>query len=129
LTLPDHSSFQFQSLQAADSGSYSGALDMWYGDLACHRLLGYPQLISNPMEVECQVVSQGIFMGNGDGDKDPRYGELVKGANQWQLLLQIDSDDNACMQWGNGGRLYYWIRSDDLARGKFDNVWVIFQSY
>jgi uncharacterized protein YwqG len=34
------------------------------GGLTHHHLLGYPQLIQNPMELECQLASNGIYCGN-----------------------------------------------------------------
>src|SRR5262245_2238035 len=35
-------------------------------------------------------------------------------ADNWQLVLQIDSDYDAGMQWGDGGRIYVCIRKRDL---------------
>ena len=59
---------------------------------------------------------------------DPRVAELSKGAMDWQLLLQIDSDENAGMRWGNAGMLYYWIKRDDLKARHFDDTWLVLQS-
>src|SRR5215831_7524583 len=36
-------------------------------------------------------------------------------ADSWQLVLQIDSDYESGMQWGDGGRIYVCIRKRDLA--------------
>jgi uncharacterized protein YwqG len=44
------------------------------------------------------------------------------------LLLQVDSDDVG-MMWGDGGRLYFWIREQDARRADFSNVWMILQCY
>ncbi len=38
------------------------------------------------------------------------------------LLLQIDSEEDAGMMWGDVGRLYWWMGKDELARRDFDNV-------
>lgn len=38
------------------------------------------------------------------------------------LLLQIDSEEDAGMMWGDVGRLYWWMDKDELARRDFDNV-------
>lgn len=40
---------------------YGCAADGW-GE--CTRLLGYPDVIQNPMEWQCEAVSRGIYMGN-----------------------------------------------------------------
>jgi uncharacterized protein YwqG len=45
------------------------------------------------------------------------------------LLLQIDSDDAIGWTWGDAGRLYFWIRKQDLAARRFDRVWTILQCH
>src|SRR6266699_4593953 len=53
-----------------------------------HRLLGHPDTIQDDMRLECQLASHGV-----KDISDPRATELSKGAMDWQLLLQIDSDE------------------------------------
>jgi len=62
-----------------------------------HRTLGHPDIIQN----------------------DPRVGDM-------RLLLQVDTDHAAGMDWGEG-RLYLWIEADDLAARAFDRVWLEYQ--
>ena len=50
-----------------------------------------------------------------------------RGAAEWLLLLQVDSDDVAQWMWGDCGRLYYWIRESDLRGRRFDRIWAILQ--
>lgn len=88
-----------------------------------HRLLGYPDTIQDDMRLQCQLASHGITDAN-----DPRMAEVSKGAMDWQLLLQVDSDENASMRWGNAGMLYYWIKSADLQARSFDTTWLVLQS-
>lgn len=45
----------------------------------------------------------------------------------WELLLRVDSDENANMMWGDVGRLYYLIRRQDLELRAFEKAWLIFQ--
>lgn len=40
-----------------------------------------------------------------------------------RLLLQVDAESNG-MEFGRGGRLYFFIRSQDLAARDFSRVWV-----
>jgi uncharacterized protein YwqG len=95
-----------------------------------HQLLGHPVPIQgNDMELECQLASHGVYVGDPKGYKDPRVKGLKAGASQWRLLLQIDSDDEAEMMWGDAGRLYFWITQDDLKNKRFENVWMISQCY
>ena len=94
-----------------------------------HRIAGFPEAIQNPMELECQLVSHGLYCGDSSGYRDPRASSLTAGAADWRLLLQLDSDDDVDWMWGDAGRLYFWIRNDDLRRAAFENVWCIEQCY
>jgi uncharacterized protein YwqG len=88
-----------------------------------HRLLGHPDTIQDDMRLECQLASHGVT-----DVSDPRASELSKRAMDWQLLLQIDSDEQAGMEWGNTGMLYYWIKKGDLQAHHFDTTWLVLQS-
>jgi uncharacterized protein YwqG len=41
--------------------------------------------------------------------------------------MQIDTDDDGGMMWGDCGRLYFWITDDALQRRAFDECWMILQ--
>ena len=88
-----------------------------------HRLLGNPNTIQDDMREECQLASNGIADAS-----DPRVGELLASAMEWQLLLQVDSDDNAGMRWASTGMLYYWLKRSDLQAQRFDASWLVLQS-
>jgi uncharacterized protein YwqG len=90
-------------------------------------MFGWPDLVQNPMQLECQLASNGIYVGGAAGWRDPRVPQLEGGAAEWMLLLQVDTDDEAGWMWGDSGTLYYWIRRPDLAAGRFDRIWMIFQ--
>ena len=93
-----------------------------------HHLFGYPSPIQdNDMDLECQLVSHGLYCGDTSGYKDPRAKELEPGRTDWTLLLQLDTDDETGMMWGDVGRLYFWIRKDNLKAGRFDDCWMILQ--
>jgi uncharacterized protein YwqG len=88
-----------------------------------HRLLGNPDTLQDDMRLQCQLTTHGVV----DMD-DPRVDELSKGAKDWQLLLQVDSDEHAGMRWANNGMLYHWIRQEDLQARQFDHTWLVLQS-
>ena len=96
-------------------------------DTATHRLLGHPDPIQNDMQLECQLVTSGLYCGDETGYDDPRAAALKPRATSWRLLLQIDSEEEAGMMWGDVGRLYYWLRRDHLAERRFDETWCILQ--
>lgn len=92
-------------------------------------MLGWPDEIQGPMELECQLVSRGLYCGDPSGYRDPRAEELSAGATEWRLLLQLDSDDRAEMMWGDGGRLYFWMREQDLVDRRFESAWAVLQCF
>lgn len=94
-----------------------------------HKLLGFADPIQGPMELECQLVTNGLYCGDPSGFKDPRATALAAGSSDWQPLLQIDSDERARMMWGDAGRLYFWMRAADLREQRFERAWLILQCY
>jgi uncharacterized protein YwqG len=96
---------------------------------ARHKLLGHAQPVQNPMELECALVTSGLYCGDQTGYEDPRAAEIGQQAERWRLLLQLDSDDHASMTWGDLGTLYFWIRDDDLAARRFERAWMILQCH
>jgi uncharacterized protein YwqG len=94
---------------------------------AYHHLLGHPETIQGDMQLECQLASHGLYCGDSSGYEDSLRAHLEEGAKDWRLLLQVDSDDDVGMMWGDVGRIYYWIREVDLRAGNFGNVWFVLQ--
>jgi uncharacterized protein YwqG len=92
-----------------------------------HHLLGHSDNVQGDMQLEAQLVTNGLYCGNPTGYRDPRRKTLEAGADDWMLLLQLDSDDSVGFMWGDIGMLYYWIRRDDLEAGCFDKVWMTMQ--
>ncbi|GBC61500.1 DUF1963 domain-containing protein [Desulfonema ishimotonii] len=108
--------------------NYAACLEELMGeDAAGHRLLGYPDTIQGDMQLACQLVSNGLFCGDPSGFNDPRARVLKAGMWDWQLLFQLTSDDPARMMWGDSGKVYFWIRQQDLARADFKKCWMMLQ--
>lgn len=106
----------------------SGLADAYYDGLPAHQVGGFPRPVqSDYMELEAQLASNGLNCGSSAGYNDPRAKELGTGAKDWTLLLQLDSDDDVDMMWGDCGRLYFWIREQDARSGDFNNVWMVLQ--
>jgi uncharacterized protein YwqG len=68
-------------------------------------------------------------MSSGDpaGYEGPRARALQAGARDWRLLLQLDTDEDLGVMWGDAGTIYFWIREADAAACRFDQSWVILQ--
>ena len=93
-----------------------------------HRMFGHPDAIQGCMQRMAQFISNGATLPKGVYSyyEHPRAIELMPGAHEWILLLQIDSaKDFAC--WGDWGSLYFWIKRSDLAASCFQNAWFFMQ--
>ncbi|MDI9865670.1 YwqG family protein [Flectobacillus sp. DC10W] len=101
--------------------------DKIYEDGNINKLLGYSDNIQGEMELECELVTNGLYCGDPSGYNDPSAKELEPNAKNWRLLLQIDSNDENDMMWGDCGRLYFWIKKEDLVNKQFDKSWFSLQ--
>ncbi len=113
--------------------------DEYYEKVGCYdewgnvtKLLGFPDVIQNPMEQECERVTRGYRCGNPkDFAKIPKseLPDIEEKSKEWILLFQmgtIETDDYELM-FGDCGHIYFWIRKTDLENRNFDNVWLILQ--
>ncbi len=132
-TLPEYDSYAIEALGLTNEEAdlYIELLENSYDDDddVIHSLLGYPVQIQGDMMLECQLVSNGLYCGDEVGYDDPKAEELKDGSRNWRLLLQIDTDDNADMMWGDSGMIYFWIEEENLKKKQFDKSWCILQCY
>ena len=99
-----------------------------FADLPRHQLGGLPSPVQGDnMELECQLASNGIDVGDSTGYVSPGAEALKQGAADWLLLFQLDTDDDTGMMWGDVGVLYFWIREEDLRARKFSDCWMVLQ--
>lgn len=94
-----------------------------------HRLGGHPDLVQNEMRLLCELAANGLDPGDERSYEPPHGDEHADRAADWTLLLQVDSDEAAGMMWADLGRIYYWIRREDLAHRRFDRVWCVLQCH
>jgi uncharacterized protein YwqG len=133
-TLPTRIDFEGSNLSIWGDEGYRDLCNQLMADSTedqiIHRCGGNPQEIQGDMRLECQLVTNGIYCGNQSGYHDPRRLVLEKGATDWRLLLQIDSDKKRLgWMWGDVGRIYFWIRQQDIETGDFDSAWALLQCY
>lgn len=103
---------------------FSGVND----DAPNHQLFGWPLAVQSDMERECQLAFHGIDCGGmDDSTESPRANALAGGATRWQLLLQVGSDDNLGVMWGDLGKIYFFATAESRASLKFDETWTILQ--
>jgi len=97
-------------------------------DQEIFKLLGYADLCQGSMLVECEMVCAGISCSNFD--YIPLREKYKDKASDWVLLFQVDTISNSDFELmiGDTGRLYYYIRKEDLKNKRFDRCWFMTQS-
>ena len=113
-----------KKLNKVESDKY---LDITEEIVESNKILGHADNIQGPMELECELVTNGLYCGDATGYNHPKAKQLEKNADTWTLLFQVDSNDEAGMMWGDMGMLYFWIKIEDLKNKKFDKCWLISQ--
>jgi Domain of unknown function (DUF1963) len=86
-----------------------------------HRIGGYSLPVQGAVEPEG---ARALHPGKEQEAETARK-EL---ATDLVLLIQIDSDPRIGMAWADAGRLYWMIRREDLAAGRFDKTTFTWQS-
>jgi len=128
-TYPDCTDEKICSLNLSEEDDYDFQVmrDSKYQGEPYHQLLGHPTPVqSKDMDLECQLVSNGIYCGDESGYADARVSELQAGRFDWILFFQLDLDDPD-LECENGGMMYFWIKKDDLTHSRFDECWMILQ--
>jgi uncharacterized protein YwqG len=128
-TIPAFESKLFDSLKLneQEQSAYLEMLEEHEIGGIVNRILGHPAPIQGDVQLECQFASHGLDSRNLSIKHRILRMLLAGGYRNWQLLLQLDSDDNAGMNWVDSGRLYFLIRERDLRVHRLDRVWLILQ--
>ena len=97
------------------------------------QLLGWPDIIQNNMTLECELVSRGYYLG-GTWDNIPREERdalRFSSVEEWRLLFQLDTVESGDFElmFGDCGRIYFYIRKEDLLARRFDRSWLVLQCY
>ena len=86
-----------------------------------HRVGGYSLPVQGAVEPE----GAQAFHPGKEQEAEAARKEL---ATDLVLLIQIDSDPRVGMAWADAGRLYWMIRREDLAAGRFEKTTFTWQS-
>jgi hypothetical protein len=91
-----------------------------------HRMGGFPSEIqSGQMHLECEYLMRGLELDY----RKPIPDDIRVAARSWRMLLQVDSDRELKMNWGDAGRFYIFIREEDARAGDFSKTVTISQTY
>ncbi len=128
-TLPDFEAPEVENLglTAAEADAYidlrTSLGDLAHGAEPAHQMGGHANNVQGDVRVEFELYS-------GDGPDLRRPEDWVAAAvraDDWQLLLQVDTDDDLKVMWGDAGMLYFGIRTEDLASRRFERAHVMMQ--
>ena len=130
MELPSPESDLTNSLDLPDDDDLQDRYWEWLedqGDELINKLLGHADPVQSGMELECEYVTNKINCGSPEGYAIAKSRGLDKNAVRWNLLMQVDSNEDIGMMWGDMGRLYLWITNEDLAARNFEKTWLILQ--
>lgn len=126
---------QLQGIEQYDSdlwNKYNKAKEAagYEQDEEISKLLGYADLIQGGMLIECEAAANGICR-DGKSEIEPEtLKQIRENCKDWQLLFQLDSikTDDFELIFCDIGRIYYYIKQEDLKHKIFNNCWLILQS-
>ncbi len=126
--LPNYDDPSVENLGLTDA-EIDAYIDMNEGDdEPSHQVGGFPSPIQgNYMDLDSQLASNGVYIGNPEGYECDEAKKLEAGAKDWKLLLQFDSDDDLDVMWGDCGMIYFWVQEQKAMKNQFDNSWLILQ--
>jgi uncharacterized protein YwqG len=102
--------------------------DSVYRDKPRHQIGGIADTIEDPeLDLKYLLLSRGLYSGYMSGFDDPIEKGREENPADWILLLQIDSDKDTGFKWKDYGRLYFWIRKNDLEKLDFEKTWIVSQ--
>lgn len=116
-----------------DLGS-DGAEEVYRGfgePSAGHRIGGYPaEMQDEPMALSCELGLAGDVRDPYQAypERKQRERANLSARRKWRLLIQLESDPTLGMHWGDGGRLWFFVREADARRADFSKVWALSQS-
>ena len=95
------------------------------------QLLGWPDIIQNNMTLECELVSRGHYLGGSweSVPQEERDTLRAPSVQDWRLLFQLDTvaSGDFELMFGDCGRIYFYIRKEDLLARRFDRAWLVLQ--
>jgi uncharacterized protein YwqG len=119
MTLPDYSQYDSTSVERLGlSGPLTDEEEQAYHSIQAH--------LAGTVDANYHIPIHRL-LGHPDDVQWDMHRELGGASADWQLLFQVDSDNTPDTDWGDTGRIYYWIRTRDLAERHFIQVQVILQ--
>lgn len=130
LTLPDPHAPEAEPFVAVSGRGYRSLVASTRAGLGpLHQVLGWPIIVQGPVAEVCRSATGGMPVQDR-GESLPKMDEATyQNADEWRLLLQVDTDKAAGYEWGDNATLFFMIRPTDLRSARFGNVWHVYQSH
>ena len=97
-------------------------------DSGClHQFMGYDTPVQQPACEDAVQAVNGCYQGGKFNKK--KWKAVQHQVSEWRLLLQVDSDSDLDVMWGDLGAIYFVIRNDDLLQRRFDRAWLVLQCH
>lgn len=134
---PQYEEFYYHTKLESDFEEYDLILENLGIDLdeeEINKLLGYANIIQDEMLTECERVSRGLSCGDKihyENTPQSVIDDINNKATQWILLFQIGTitKDDFEMMFGDCGRLYIYIKKEDLINKNFNNIQFVVQCF
>ncbi len=124
----EHPLLEQAGLSFDDSLDYSSVVEVGHNTREGHRMLGYPMPVQYPPAIDCEMSRLGFWEADLNTQISIRQ-KSKDGAKDWELLLQVESDDKIGMYWPpDCGILYFMIQHDNLLARRFENTRMVKQS-
>lgn len=123
-----HDEFEYDQWDAYDTAKNNLIPVASDGD-NINKLLGYANLIQSGMLLSCEETTNGVNTGEAPDISEDKLRQYKANCTKWQLLFQLDSihTESYEMLWGDVGRIYFYIKTEDLMKQNFDNCWLQLQ--
>ena len=97
------------------------------------KLLGWADIVQGNITSDCERIARGYTsdeVWNSDDFSKAELEEIEKHASEWTLLFQLDSfySGDFGLSFVDAGRIYFYIREEDLRLRRFDKAWLILQT-
>ena len=91
-----------------------------------HRIGGWADPAQSDPAAPVALAHAGLIDAQGQVDHTHKdAARLVANADEdWFLLLQLSTDDDAGWMWGDGGVMFFYVQPDAARAGDFTNVWM-----
>jgi len=101
-----------------------------HGDFSYHQVGGYPNPVQgNMMQFESEKASKGLYIGDGEVYENAKQSDYLLAEEKWELLFQVDSEDDLGLNWGDCGMIYFWVEKEKSTVNNFNDSWLVLQCF